>query len=272
MWYMFNEAFVSGIYDGVTEILTMNPSSSSMGNLWGIVEKIYNDIMIPIGVGLMFIYFLVHLLKISSDERFTWEQFFLLMARLIFGIFLINYGMEIMSQLYSWGITLTKDYLKDAQNGNSYGKTELEKIWKDLSGCEWGEDVSWYKFWVWVPLFIQLIIPYLASILIKIYIRVVCYARIIEILLRTALAPVAFADFFSEGTHGAGFKFLKSYVAVCLQGVAICIIIDIFQVYSAAIVSTSSFMTFWMAYICIGFSAAAVIGKSQTIIRDVIGG
>ena len=81
---------------------------------------------------------------------------------------------------------------------------------------------------------IQLIVPYLITWFPTILVKVACYARSIEIIVRTMLAPIGMADIYSEGTRGPGFRYLRKFLAVNLQAVVILGIL-----YAATILNTA---------------------------------
>ena len=67
----FVNELVDGIFSGylteVTDTLQLNIFEGSFAPAWDYVAKIMNDILIPIGVSLMVIYFLVALIDKSSS-------------------------------------------------------------------------------------------------------------------------------------------------------------------------------------------------------------
>ena len=274
---MFNFCFVDGIFNGVRDILTINPTTGDYKSLWAGVTFIYENIVSPIGVGLLFIYFLVHVISRISSERFSWDQIFLLCGKLVVTVFIIDNGLDIMGQLYGYGVSLINefaDYITGDPSQSfedlNYGKTALGPAWKEISGgVAWGEDPGLIDTILGV---FKLIIPFFGVWVIRIVIQVICYARLIEILVRSALAPLAFADFYSEGLNGAGWKFMKSYFATCLQGLTILIIVSLFGTLAGVIETNSGFFTFSIKYLVIGFSACAAIAKSQSLVKEIIVG
>lgn len=84
----------------------------------------------------------------------------------------------------------------------------------------------------YVLTFVKFLIPWLGISVIKICLQFLCYSCLFEIMIRTVIAPVALGDIFTEGTNKTGFKFLKSYFAMCLQEVIIYVICLVFSVIS----------------------------------------
>ena len=74
---MLNQICGADLFDSIYETLAINLFSSggAYSGVYSAVRSLYNSIM-PIGVMMMFIYFMIALVDKMSSETFTWEQFF----------------------------------------------------------------------------------------------------------------------------------------------------------------------------------------------------
>ena len=82
-----------------------------------------------------------------------------------------------------------------------------------------------------VPLWAVTIIGSLFITVLSFIMILTVYGRFFKLFLYTAIAPVPLAAFAGEPTQSIGISFLKSYAAVCLEGVIIvlsCIIFSLF--------------------------------------------
>lgn len=267
LYEMFKFCFGGDLFDDILDVLTINPSEGEYASLWTNVEGIYDTVMVPLAVGLVFIYFLVFLLHRFTDERMTWEQVFMLFVKLVVAKFIIDNGFDILSQLWGFGISIIAELSE--YKGYAFSLEELKAPWESLTGVKWPESPGLIKDWGIVA-WIQMLIPMAITWILKIAINVICYSRLLELLVRTAMAPLAFADFFTEGLHGAGWKFLKSYFAVCLQGFVIAVIAILFSILGQTLEMGNGFFMFALKYAIIGFAALACVAKSQSIVKEIV--
>jgi hypothetical protein len=73
---------------------------------------------------------------------------------------------------------------------------------------------------------ILMLIPWLVTLICEVVIKIVVLTREIEILVRSAFLPVAIGDSYNGMSSGA-VRYIKSFVAVCLQGALIIVILRI---------------------------------------------
>lgn len=278
--------FGNNYFDEVIKILSMNPSEKFEG-AWTFMEQIYKNTITPLAVGLLFIYFLVNVIQKSASEQFNFDQLFLMCAKMIGAKYLIEHGMEIMVDCYGLGISLIQDLGDMQENSKEFGK-HLGDVWKSLTGCNWNlpvgeevgsaahkEKVQTPDFWGSIPIMFKLLIPWAIAFFLKMAIEVLCYARIIELLVRTMMAPIAFADFYHEGMNGAGWRFLKKYMAVCLQGFAMAGTVVLYSMMSAGMIGGDlgniNFFDFTIKYLVVSFACLGVLVKSSQITNELLG-
>ena len=105
-------------------------------------------------------------------------------------------------------------------------------------------------------------------------VKIICYTRLIEIYIRAAFAPIAFSDFFHNGFQGGGWRFLKSFLAVCLQGAVILCIGAIFGALMPVIFNLGGDTTFFSAmgrYFAILAAAVMLMFKSLSLTKEFVG-
>ena len=104
------------------------------------------------------------------------------------------------------------------------------------------------------------------------------YGRFFKLYLYTALAPVPLSTFAGEPTQSIGKSFLKSYAAVCLEGVIIvlsCIIFSLFASSPPVVDATSAAVTQVWTYIGeLVFNMLVLVGTikmSDRVVREMMG-
>lgn len=271
---MFNEIFGGGLFDGVKNSLIINPQSK-YPEVWGFVENVYNNYMVPIALGIMLIWFLVAFIQKSATENVTFESLFLAFTKLIVAKFLIEHGLEIFTMLWSFGIasinTLSKLGLNASSSGSSIiSNSTLQDIWKELTGSSnLNNEPGLFKS---IGALFQLFVPWIVTWAMKIIVSFICYSRLIEMFLRMMAAPIALSDFMTEGLHGAGWKYLKAFFAIALQGVLIYLIAVIFSKLMASVFTgANGFMEVVTSYLVFGFSACALMFKSLSLSKELLG-
>ena len=266
---MFEGIFGKDFFTKATEILMVNPETTYPG-AWKIINNLYDSIFVPIGLGIMFIYFISTFVEKTTHEQFNFEQLFLLCAKLLAAKILMDNGLTIMANLWGWGLWIIKEANLSLAEGNSV----RDAAWLALTGEAWdiqNSDIGPLKTF---GILCNIIVPYVFSFLLKLFLQVICYTRLIELLVRTMMAPIAFSDFFTEGTRGNAWRFLKGYLAVCLQGLAIYVICVIFQSMMGKVLTSEirDFPAITLTYLVMGFAAVGGIVKSQQLIKDMVGG
>lgn len=226
---MFDQVFGANTLDSVYEDLSINLLSDSgpYSSVVTVVDHLYDSILTPIALSLLCIYFLVAMVDKLSSEHFTWEQAVRQFCMLIAGFALIDYGLDLMKLLFDLGLSLTEQIhsfttadsagLSEATMDTMFENFEAET---EFTGIGIIDNVCRIGY---------LLIPWVFSWIISVVVIVIVYSRVIEIYARACFAPIAFSDFFQNGLHGGGWRFLKSFLAIALQGALILIITVIFS-------------------------------------------
>ena len=271
---MFDEIFAGGLFASVKKILTENPSVE-YPDAMKLVENIYNNYMVPIGIGITIILFAVKFIEKSSSENFNFDQLFLLGAKLIAAVYLINNGLQIIMMIWGWGIGLVNTIAGGSgvgiKTGSFIDDATLKSIYKNLTDETYPNTPGVLKS---IGVMCQLLVPWLVALILKGVASFLCYSRLIEMMLRAMAAPVAFGDFFTEGLHGSGWRFLKNFMAIALQGAMIFLICTLFSSILTSIFSpgtNDSFMTVIVKYFVFCFAAVALMFKSLSLSKELLG-
>ena len=227
---MVSDICGADILVSISKILTLNlfDENSVFGSIMGVIRPLYEGIKV-FGVMLLFIYFLVSLIDKSCTENVSLEQMGRQFVMLIVAKLLIDHGFYLMESLFSFGSEATKmvdvhSFATTEMDVQALVNTFLTQSEDGLPSILKALNVSY------VLVFCQLLLPWLGSWLMRLAVFVVGFSRLIEIYTRAALCPIALADFFQHGLQGAGWRFLKSFLAICLQGLTMMIIMAVFSV------------------------------------------
>ena len=264
----------ANLFDSIFETLSVNLFSPSgkFAPMLGIVRSIY-DFATTVGVMLMFIYFLVSFMDITTSENFSWEQLWRQFAMLIAAKFLMEHGFELLNLMFNFGMEVTAELSQlsglDIPQTSFDAKAILDayRAQLNLPTILSALGIDYLIIWIF------LLIPWLASWLMCGFVSLICYGRVIEIYVRAAMAPIALSDFFNRGLQGSGWRFLKSFLAVCLQGATILIIAIL---YSKLFVVLTVDPTIELSQLILQFlifygAAVMLLFKSQALTKELMG-
>lgn len=190
-------------------------------------------------ITLCVLFFLMDFAKKSLDLQWIkWENIFLFLLKLIFAKVVVENSQEIMEYIFNvftgltnriqGGLTNTlengfldvsrgpKLFLTDAEielfNGDGIGD----------SGVWFGLDRLLKEIELMPSIFIAKGIIVVTAIMI--------FARMFEIMVYTMVSPIPLSTFSSEEHRQIGINFIKSYAAVCLQGLMIIVMFYTFSI------------------------------------------
>lgn len=271
-WMMnwFKDIFAYDVFDKISIILKLDPSRGKFTVAWNAIESVYTNVMVPIALGLMIIWFLVALMEKSASEQVTLEQIFMLFVKLIAAKFIIDNGFQIFTQLWSLGISLIDEVGDAFIDPNNPVAFDYKDLWKDLTGVTWGDKLP---IMTSLGLLCQLLVPWIASKVMIGCVYFICYSRLFEMMVRMLATPVAVSDFITEGLHGAGWRYIKNFLAICLQGMIIVAIGQLYPLIMSGVLSNPG-NKFWeviLMFLALSFSAVALMFKSLSLSKELVG-
>lgn len=268
------EIFGGGIFDDVSNTLQLNPSTGEYADVWNIVSTIYENVCVPVGMGLVLIYFMVNIIEKSTQQQsLDLEHIVKLLLKLVVGLYFVEHGLELMASIYSLGFGFLTNVINEKPPDYSLGEVK-EQVWKSLTGEDW--EGSWGKLeglLNFISVGFQVLLPYLVTLVMKIVVNFVCYTRLIEFYIKTATAPIALSDFFTEGVHGNGWKFIKGYIAIALQAGIIMLAVVVFNAIAGSLLASED-ITYWgflTRYLALAFATIGVMIKSLSLTKEVVG-
>ena len=271
---LFGTIFEINIFNSIAEKLSENLFSSSgkFGPMLGAVQSCYNMVY-PIAVMLIFIYFIVAMIDKVASETFTPEQAWKTFALLLGTKVLIEHGFELIQLLFNIGLSISAQFANLRNSGADFVVTE-EQIKELVENAK--DNITFLPkfmrgFILWIAVCPLALIPNLMNL----GVSVIVYSRIIEIYLRAVYMPVALADVFHGGLQSGGWRALRSFLAVSLQGATILVISIIYGQLAASMVNhygaTGEFWPFMGGTIAIQASALMLMFKSLNLTKEVLG-
>lgn len=211
-------------------------------------------------ISLITLFFLIDFFKKSFDLQWIkWENVLMLMMKLIFAKVIVDNAQNIMHFVFDVFTTLTQTAANSLNTGSSgflpgittaYPNTPQSEISNMLSSFLTTAEIDHYmnnagflgiERWLKQA---ELIIPLTLMWLIMLVAEVIVFARIFEIVIYTMISPIPLASFANDEHRQIGISFIKSYAAVCLQGL---ILIVVFVAYNQLANMTNIFQNIGMA-------------------------
>lgn len=271
MEIMLNDICGPDLFTSIYDTLSVNLFSSGgkYSAVLSVIRSLYN-IALPIGIMLMFIYFMLALVDKLSSESFTWEHLWRQLAMLLAAKYLMEHGFELLELLFGIGMAAMSKISVVSGADVSAAAIDAEAMISGFRDSLGGWNIPIIRD---VIMFVYLLIPWALSWLMRLCVSIICYSRVIEIYVRAAFAPVALSDFFHSGLQGGGWKYLKNFLAVSLQGAIILVIAIIYSrlFQSITIDDDGNFFRFIGAYLAFYASAVMLMFKSLPLAKDLVG-
>ena len=254
----------------IWNLITQTPETFKGGTIWNVIKTIHGGVQ-AIGLALLVLFFVIGVMKTcgSFAEVKKPEHAVKLFIRFAISKIIVTYGLNLMLALFSisQGI-VTKVISLSSITGST--KTVLPtSIIEAIEDCGFFESIP---LWA-VTLIGGLVVTVLSFIMIM-----TVYGRFFKLYLYTALAPVPLSTFAGEPTQSVGKSFLKSYSAVCLEGVVIvlsCIIFSLFASSPPVVnVNASAVNQVWSYIGELVFNMLVLVGTikmSDRVVREMMG-
>ena len=259
--------------DKITEIwslITQSPAEFRGGAIWDVMVTIHNSLQ-AIGFALLVLFFVMGIVKTCGNfnEIKRPEQALKLFIRFILAKTVVTYGMDLMLAIFKIIQGISSRIISSAGFINP-GQTVLpQEIITAIQNTGFLNSVG---LWA-ISLIGSLCITVLSFVII-----LTVYGRFFKMYLYTALAPIPLSSFAGETTSNVGRSFVKSYIAVCLEGAVIvlgCIIFSLFAANPPVLDTSLSASTLAFTYVGeIIFNMLVLVGTvkmSGRVVREMMG-
>ena len=241
----------------MSQILTTDWNSTALGS-W--INIIFSNVMYPIGLSLLSLFFIIgYTKKAAMFKMNNFENVLKVLLQLLFAKMIMENSLGIMQFiLLSVSDLIDKVASYSITTSDLIDFNKFKSEWIGMSYWEFSKMTN--KYW---PLELGMMIS-------KMFTSVICYGRIIEVYVFTAISPIPLATIASEEYSQIGKRFFQHYVAVCLQGLIIIVVLKLFPPLIATI--TSGFEIDIWGVMAISFTLIYLLTKAGNMASKATGG
>lgn len=245
----------------IWQILTQSPETFKGGGIWQVIVQIHGALQ-AIGYALLVLFFVVGVVKTcgSFTEVKRPEHALKIFIRFAIAKGVVTYGLELMMALFNIIQGVTSTIMQTAGFGSTEDTVLPDEIIEAVEDCGFFESIP---LWA-VTLIGGLFITVLSFIMIM-----SVYGRFFRLFLYTAIAPIPLSSFAGEPSQNIGRSFLKSYVAVCLEGAIVvlaCIIFSLFASSPPVVDPNAAAVTMVWSYIGeLIFNMLVLVGAGEDV-------
>ena len=254
----------------IWNLVTQTPETFKGGGIWNVIKTIHGG-MQAIGLALLVLFFVIGVMKTcgSITEVKKPEHAFKLFIRFAIAKIVVTYGLDLMLAIFRISQGMVAKIMSLSNITGSTNSVIPTSIVNAIEDCGFFESIP---LWA-VTLIGGLVVTVLSFIMIM-----TVYGRFFKLYLYTAIAPVPLSTFAGEPTQSVGKSFLKSYAAVCLEGVIIilsCIIFSLFASTPPVVDVNAAAVTQVWSYIGeLVFNMLVLVGTikmSDRVVREMMG-
>lgn len=263
-------------YDGVlSAAFDQMLGTAGTVTMYSVVRQVWQVAILPIGCGVLSFVFTVKLIKISQrmDGNAAMpgvkEVVFLLVFFAVF-LFLIQNSFDLMQSIYAVTKLAIDRIVGAAGDGSAIDLATVSIVTTD-------DDVA-----ALVGMLVVALVSWLVVLIAYVSALVVSWARAIQLYVMAAFSPIPLALMSLEETRQAGVGFLKNFVAVCLAGVIILVLLICFPIVLGGldaampgvpvIDSIVGGLSYALQYLAMCILLVLALVKSGAWARDVMGG
>lgn len=261
----------NSFFGKVLSALTTSPQDLYPG-VWSIISTIFATTK-SVGFALLPVFFYIGLAKntLEIQELRRPEKTFGLFVRFAVAKVILDWTWDIITKISDIAQSLVTKIINDVGISTTSGNLpEIPDTIKNaVSGVSTIEGIGLLLFAA---------IGWLVITMCSIVVLLSVYARFFRIYLYTACAPIPLSSLAGQGTSRMATSFLRSYLAVCLQGMTIAVSCLIFSgvVSSSIDIANSSdafvLLTQYIASMIFNiFILAALVKGADTVTRQMLG-
>jgi len=251
-------------------LITQSPEEFKDGTIWNVITNIHGALQ-AIGYSLLVLFFVVGVMKTCGNfaEMKRPEIALKMFIRFILAKASIDYGLELMMALFDIVQGIVSKIMATS------GLARIDEMVLPESIVTAIEESG---FWESVPLWAVTLIGSLFITVLSFIMIMTVYGRFFKIYLYTAIAPVPLSAFAGEPSSNVGKSFIKSYTAVCLEGVIIvlgCIIFSLFASSPPVVDETAAAVNQVWTYVGeLIFNMLVLVGTvkmSDRVVKEMMG-
>lgn len=194
------------------------------GTLAGYAESISTGVVMPVALTLLALFMVLELYNATqriamngSSNAFTIQQIALVMMKIVVCRWAVLHTTEILNAMFSIGITVTQGISGYVGSGKVNSTLDIDAAVAALPGGIGN-----------MPVALELMVVGWMLRLVNIVVNTIVAARFIELYVYNALASLSIATLCYQELHSVAVNFLKSYLAVALQGTVLYLVIGFY--------------------------------------------
>ncbi|MCM1062303.1 MAG: hypothetical protein NC452_18750 [Eubacterium sp.] len=232
---------LNDMFDTCQDLMGLSPfsiSSVNHGSLNSIMDTVI-EVVSGTAMTLCVLFFLMEFAKKSLDLQWVkWENVFLFLFKLIFAKVVVGNSREIMEFIFNLftGLTNTiQSNLTDTLGSGFLDVSQGERLFLTDAEIELFNGDGWGDSGVWFGLDrlmkeIELMPAIFIAKGVIVVTAIMIFARMFEIMVYTMVSPIPLSTFSSDEHRQIGIGFIKSFAAVCLQGLMIIVMFYTFSI------------------------------------------
>lgn len=249
----------------------------SLTSLGGLIKKIYK-IFKNLGYMMLVIYLCIGLME---DYQFNQAYMEKMVKKGIFfciGLALIANAMDLVYFIANIGSAIVNKISSVATSNLPSYDALCQEVYDKCTTAEKADGaIDWLKASVSdimnaIGYVLQLFIPWLASWIAYVIVKVVCWSRFIEILLLGIISPLSFADISkASGDRSNAMRAVKNMIALSLSGAMILLICIICNQIQGALITTADFGTSIWNCVVVAFVQMGLVQRANDIVKQGLG-
>ena len=254
----------------IWQLISQTPESFKGGGIWNVIVNIHGALQ-AIGLALLVIFFITGVIKTCGSfvEAKKPEHAVKLFIRFGIAHMIVTYGLDLMLAIFKIVQGITSTIMETAGLAGSTTTVLPSEMITAIESCGFFESIP---LWA-VTLIGGLLVTVLSFVMIM-----SVYGRFFKLYLYTAIAPIPLSTIAGEPSQNVGKSFVKSYVAVCLEGAIIvlaCIIFSLFASTPPAVDVNAPVVTQVWSYIGeLVFNMLVLVGTvkmADRVVREMMG-
>lgn len=273
-WIVGNLQHALDVWNGkLSEIWTLvsqSPETFKGGEIWNVILNIHGALK-AIGLALLVIFFITGVIKTCGSfvEAKKPEHAVKLFIRFGLAHMIVTYGLDLMLSIFQIVQGITTTIMQSA----GFGESSINVLPSEL--IQTIESVGFFES---IPLWAVTLIGGLLVYVLSFIMILTVYGRFFKLYIYTAISPIPLSSIAGEPTQQVGKQFIKSYIAVCMEGAIIvlaCIIFSMFASTPPAVDVNAPAVTQVWSYVGeLVFNILVLVGTikmSDRVVREMMG-
>lgn len=244
---------------GAVELVTK--PVSLLDGIWSVVSNVHNAVL-PIGYSLLVLFFLLGFMNKSLSFRIIRiEDIIRLLLKFIIAKAVMQNSFKLLNLIYGMATKLILDV--------NFSSVPIKVV--DTQAL--AEQISKMSLLDRIVFQTQFTPISIVNSLLSIWVFIICYGRIIELCVFTAVSPLPIAALSSEEYASTSKRFFQHYIGICLHGLIIVLVCMLFGGLAKTLLgSVSGGNDFGVgASLVLSITLILVLSKSESWARQITG-